>query len=311
MALGADRGNVLALVLRGALALLAFGLLFGVPLTLAAGRLLASQLYGINRYDPVMISVAIVALTLSALIAALIPAFLGERDFADPGAYGRSDRIREAKRSAFSPRFPPRPSAGNRGPGSDKSASCGRCPSGSGSWRGYHARRPDPRRCCSRARPSRRSYAGLDAAARHPHREGARMMVAAQEFRVVASLVHRRAAEFAAPNDDGAVQQSALLQIGDKRRRRAICFLAKAWQADSRCHRGSMCRDCPIRDDKAGQNEHHARQDGGPADNYSQTISCPAACRTSRECRPALLKCPPVQERLIACDTPSHRRRCE
>ena len=46
MALGADRRHVVALVLRGALALISLGLLVGVPLALAAGRFLGSQLYG-------------------------------------------------------------------------------------------------------------------------------------------------------------------------------------------------------------------------------------------------------------------------
>jgi predicted permease len=75
MALGANRANVVTLILRGALALILFGLLVGVPLALAAGRFLGSQLYGINQYDPVTIATAILALGLSALIAALIPAF--------------------------------------------------------------------------------------------------------------------------------------------------------------------------------------------------------------------------------------------
>jgi predicted permease len=75
MALGADRGAVFALVLRGALALISFGLLLGIPLALAAGRILGSQLYGINRYNPVIIASAIVVLGSSALAAALIPAF--------------------------------------------------------------------------------------------------------------------------------------------------------------------------------------------------------------------------------------------
>jgi predicted permease len=74
IALGADRGNVLALILRGALALIVFGLLFGVPLTFLAGWLLASQLYGVDRYDLSTLAVAILALGFSALIAALIPA---------------------------------------------------------------------------------------------------------------------------------------------------------------------------------------------------------------------------------------------
>jgi predicted lysophospholipase L1 biosynthesis ABC-type transport system permease subunit len=75
MALGADRVRVVGLILRGAVVLIAFGLMLGVPLTLAAGRLLGSQLYGINRSDPLIISGAILVLALSALIAAVIPAF--------------------------------------------------------------------------------------------------------------------------------------------------------------------------------------------------------------------------------------------
>ncbi len=75
MALGADRARVVALVLRGAVVLIASGLLLGVPLTLAMGRFLGSQLFGINQSDPVIISAAILVLALSALIAALIPAF--------------------------------------------------------------------------------------------------------------------------------------------------------------------------------------------------------------------------------------------
>jgi putative ABC transport system permease protein len=75
MALGADRRAVLALTLRSAFTLVALGLLLGVPLTLTAGQFLGSQLYGLRQRDPVVISTAAVVLGLSALIAALIPAF--------------------------------------------------------------------------------------------------------------------------------------------------------------------------------------------------------------------------------------------
>jgi predicted permease len=75
MALGADRSDVFALILRGALALVSFGLLLGIPLALAAGRFLGNQLYGINQYDPMIIAAAILVLGSSALTAALIPAF--------------------------------------------------------------------------------------------------------------------------------------------------------------------------------------------------------------------------------------------
>jgi len=74
MALGADRGDVVALVLRGAFGLVVLGLVVGLPLALAAGRFLGSQLYGMNPYDPVVTLIAIVALGFSALIASVIPA---------------------------------------------------------------------------------------------------------------------------------------------------------------------------------------------------------------------------------------------
>jgi predicted permease len=75
MALGASRGNVVALVLRGALGLIAFGLVLGLPLSAVAGRFLGHQLYGVDPYNPEVITVAIVVLGLPALIASLVPAF--------------------------------------------------------------------------------------------------------------------------------------------------------------------------------------------------------------------------------------------
>jgi predicted permease len=74
MALGANRGQVVRLVVRGAFALILFGLLIGLPLTFAAGRFLGNQLYGINPYNPIVTLTATVALGLSALAASLIPA---------------------------------------------------------------------------------------------------------------------------------------------------------------------------------------------------------------------------------------------
>jgi len=74
MALGADRGQVIALILQGAFALIIFGLLIGLPLSLAAGRFLGHQLYGLNPYHPAVTLIAVMALALSALAASLIPA---------------------------------------------------------------------------------------------------------------------------------------------------------------------------------------------------------------------------------------------
>ena len=75
IALGADRSQVIALILRGAFGLILIGLFIGLPLTFAVGRFLGSQLYGLNPYNPVVTFVAVVTLGLSALVASLIPAF--------------------------------------------------------------------------------------------------------------------------------------------------------------------------------------------------------------------------------------------
>ncbi len=74
MALGANRRTVVLLVLRGAFALISLGLIIGLPLTLAAGRFLSSHLYGMNPYSPIVVSIAIATLAISAFIASLIPA---------------------------------------------------------------------------------------------------------------------------------------------------------------------------------------------------------------------------------------------
>jgi ABC-type antimicrobial peptide transport system permease subunit len=74
MALGADRGNVLGLVLRGAMLQLGLGLAVGIPLAVAGGRLLESQLYGVKSYDPVILGLAVVILTAGSLLAGFIPA---------------------------------------------------------------------------------------------------------------------------------------------------------------------------------------------------------------------------------------------
>ena len=74
IALGATRGDVVRLVLKGALGLILAGLSIGLPLTFAAGRLLGSQLYGMSPYSPFVTIAAIVALGSSALLASFVPA---------------------------------------------------------------------------------------------------------------------------------------------------------------------------------------------------------------------------------------------
>ena len=74
MALGADRGRVMGLVLGGAFMRVVVGLVLGVPLAIGAGYLLSAQLYGVAFWDPVALTVAAGALTFTAFVAAVIPA---------------------------------------------------------------------------------------------------------------------------------------------------------------------------------------------------------------------------------------------
>jgi putative ABC transport system permease protein len=74
MALGADRGSVVAMVLREAFWQVGIGLALGIPAAIGAGQLIASQLFGVRPWDPLMLTEAALLLGLSALIAAVIPA---------------------------------------------------------------------------------------------------------------------------------------------------------------------------------------------------------------------------------------------
>jgi predicted permease len=74
IALGAASGRVVTMVLRDALVLIGVGLAIGIPGELAVGRLLASQLYGIRSYDPLILGGAVFVLATCAMIAGLIPA---------------------------------------------------------------------------------------------------------------------------------------------------------------------------------------------------------------------------------------------
>jgi predicted permease len=74
MALGANRTNVVIMVLRAALVLVGVGLALGIPVALLGGRLMRSQLYGVHAYDPLTLFIAVVALAASAAVAGFIPA---------------------------------------------------------------------------------------------------------------------------------------------------------------------------------------------------------------------------------------------
>ncbi|PYS88843.1 MAG: permease [Acidobacteria bacterium] len=74
MALGAQSGDVLRLVLREAMTLVAVGILLGLIAAFAVTRLLAGFLYGISPTDPWAFIGIVILLAAVALIASLVPA---------------------------------------------------------------------------------------------------------------------------------------------------------------------------------------------------------------------------------------------
>jgi predicted permease len=74
MALGAQRSQVVWMVLRGSLLLCAAGVVLGVPLAMAAGKGLESSLYGMKSLDAASYAFAIAGVALVALLASAVPA---------------------------------------------------------------------------------------------------------------------------------------------------------------------------------------------------------------------------------------------
>jgi ABC-type antimicrobial peptide transport system permease subunit len=74
IALGADRGRVIFLVLREAMLLLGIGVVVGVVISVWVGRTAATLLYGLKPYDPVSLIGACLLLAGIALAASYVPA---------------------------------------------------------------------------------------------------------------------------------------------------------------------------------------------------------------------------------------------
>jgi hypothetical protein len=74
MALGADRGAIVGMMMRQTLVLMAAGVAIGLGLALWSNRLLHGFLYGVSASDPWTVCLAPLGLVLSGLIAALVPA---------------------------------------------------------------------------------------------------------------------------------------------------------------------------------------------------------------------------------------------
>jgi predicted permease len=79
MALGAAQGNVIWMVMREVLVLVAIGVVAGVPASLALTKLVQSQLFGLSPHDPATLILATIALAFVACAAGYIPAWRASR----------------------------------------------------------------------------------------------------------------------------------------------------------------------------------------------------------------------------------------
>ncbi len=74
LALGASSGEVLGMVLRESMLLVASGIAIGVPVTIALTRLISARLFGVSASDPLTIALATSLLLAVAALAGFLPA---------------------------------------------------------------------------------------------------------------------------------------------------------------------------------------------------------------------------------------------
>ena len=74
IALGAQRSDVLWLILRQVVVVTTVGLAAGIPMAIAGGKAVASLLYGVKPIDPASLAIATVVMAVVAGFAAYVPA---------------------------------------------------------------------------------------------------------------------------------------------------------------------------------------------------------------------------------------------
>lgn len=74
MALGANRGGIVRMVLRSAFLQAGIGLAIGIPAAVIAGHFMASQLYSVRPWDPQVLVITAAVLVTAAFVAAVVPA---------------------------------------------------------------------------------------------------------------------------------------------------------------------------------------------------------------------------------------------
>jgi ABC-type antimicrobial peptide transport system permease subunit len=88
-ALGATTRDVLGVVMGGAAPMIAIGAVIGLALSLAAGRLLASLLFGVRPLDLATFATVALVLAVTAAVAVVGPAWRAAR--VDPAVALRAD----------------------------------------------------------------------------------------------------------------------------------------------------------------------------------------------------------------------------
>jgi putative ABC transport system permease protein len=66
--------QVLKMVLRSAFFQIGIGIAIGIPAAIGGGRLMKDQLFGVRPWNPVMLTLAVLTLSVAALIASAVPA---------------------------------------------------------------------------------------------------------------------------------------------------------------------------------------------------------------------------------------------
>jgi putative ABC transport system permease protein len=74
MALGAQRGNILGMVLKSGFALIAAGALIGLLGSFALTRFIASQIWGVSVTDPWTFGAVVAVILIAGLVACMLPA---------------------------------------------------------------------------------------------------------------------------------------------------------------------------------------------------------------------------------------------
>jgi putative ABC transport system permease protein len=74
MALGAEKRDVLSLVIRMGLGLVGAGIVLGIIASLAVARVIATQLWGVSAYDPITLTAVAALLLITGIVACWVPA---------------------------------------------------------------------------------------------------------------------------------------------------------------------------------------------------------------------------------------------